>query len=1704
MSTPVFPEFSELTFGVEGGNDKKVLKVHWPDTAASGVTLGAGYDMGGRTKAAVKADLIAAGVSADDADKLSDGAGKKGDAAKKWVEDNVATLPAITKDVAKKLYGHIYPKYVEKAQKLVKDFGGKWDACPTPMKEVLVDLGFRGDLVTKHEELVASIKASDYDAFCAVIHDLDYWQKNTNLPKQKPKNADGSFTKDQRGGYNWRIIGRSDFLTKAGAQPKPTEPATDDAEPQAKSPEPAPGPQLGLTGMSEEQLYEHLKHVWRRAQERFGTVGDATYDFQEENGRVNLLGARGLLPDKLTPCENRNTAWDDTMFVIYKDAKGARHVKTFYLSTEPNDLAALDHSSTLTFGMHRYWLGHHHTNSTYKHLDEYLKSFAGKDYKYRALKPHTSGVKTFLDKSHDQKQDGAEKEIADAAINIHYGGSKDAPTGWSHGCQVLRGPKGYRDFIELVESDASIIGSIDNELSPKPSANGKRFVIYLLVEGTFLSPPGVSFPVAGKDAEAHYALNEGGEGGFFPIGSNNFWHGGIHLDAGQDPIVAIADGEVVAYRINKRSIEVKLGGEPMRYSNSFVLIRHERYTPKGAKIELFSLAIHLLPFEEYTAEQKKSPPALFKKHTFAVDTSEDGKGLNVRSAASKDTVVGVIPRDAYFEVGSGNASWDKSKAYTLVTYGDISGYAYLSGGRAIKISGSKYQCNTAEDTPAAGKMGLNVREAGKGTRVVRVAAQGEKLTFKNPSAVAPGGNLSAGWHELAEGGWVYVRAGDKPNVKHEFKLEPDKFDQVVSCKIPVAGGAILGYPGAFFTRPTTVHFEVLTGDVGFMKNPKGDKGGPGVLQIAAGTKLKTRKTAKPAEIKVDLPAGAHLSLVDQPPGDLRKVSCDKGTGWTKRAALGDWSESKKRYTLKEPLAVLYKDKPEDGFTFEDGAGTVAEELFTDALPASNAQVCKDKEGNTWQEVESGSSKGWVQVEKDAKLLSAYDWPHWQRIEESGKFSEDGLCDAPALISLIDADGDGNVTSEEIKAALKKPAIAKKLRRLACQHPTEWAGDIEGLSRLSGSPWFFSDESIKATRDYIKKLGFWSDAAKAGLPSKDKVWHLHPIGLIEHLRSLALLLAPPAENKTATGDEHEGEEPADEGSQDKDDDKPEKFSELILLCEHEFDSRQRSVKDKDRLEVVQGSDKDNDKVTLLHRDSEKPSPDKIVVTCRGEKTEVKPAANENGYAQYDFDAPFRGVELSNIFDGSFWKSLVEPTTHVVQGFAKPITIASYRPDKWKFSLELPPMRGCKMGNKLETQTVVAVAPGAVGVAQRKTATLTREVTGWKKSTTTTTTQSQTTAVVVTPTHVGGAQQTTAPKTSSETEASKMPIKLSRNGVLLSVDKSTLFKVLGIVKVANDALAIIDAVQDKVPKVGWYAEVEVQLLQGTFSFEWQMKEYTDHRTYLWMKTGIDVVLFAAAIEIGVGVSGCSFKAQIFAKVECNLTLSLSVERINPGAAVSVQVPLKSTWQLTVGARFEAGNYVKAQGVFESALEFEGNFELHMEKGASIAGSMKWTGLKGKVVASVGKGGSMGQYTSEQTFADERDLGSFKWPDKPYTPPFASRSSIKAILLDKITEGFNVRVFTPSGSAFIPDTQWSNEDIAEKLTAKIDSRKDIRRDGKSIEGLAHDIRQRLDVLAARDWSRDWIDDKTFEAFVKNDLEKMMTASYVDPCKKLIDGYK
>jgi peptidoglycan hydrolase-like protein with peptidoglycan-binding domain/GH24 family phage-related lysozyme (muramidase) len=238
----------------------------------------------------------------------------------------------------------------------------------------------------------------------------------------------------------------------------------------------------------EAALYDHLQRAWEAGRKRLGADADAATAFQTEPGRVNLLGARGLKDG--VPCESSNLAWDDTLFVIWRDGAKKR-VERFAFSSEYGNQSAEYYAkknvkkggtaAVLVPGYWKYVLGVHKWDQPHKTLTELVK------YKsetcYRALNPAV-GVTVLRDADFDRVQDASEKlETANYAINIHYGGEADNPANWSEGCQVVSGWDRYKQLIELLERDTSIIGSIKNELAPRPAKDGTRPLIYALLTG---------------------------------------------------------------------------------------------------------------------------------------------------------------------------------------------------------------------------------------------------------------------------------------------------------------------------------------------------------------------------------------------------------------------------------------------------------------------------------------------------------------------------------------------------------------------------------------------------------------------------------------------------------------------------------------------------------------------------------------------------------------------------------------------------------------------------------------------------------------------------------------------------------------------------------------------------------------------------------------------------------------------------------------------------------------------------------------------------------------------------------------------------------------------------------------------------------------------------------------------------------------------
>jgi predicted chitinase len=82
--------------------------------------------------------------------------------------------------------------------------------------------------------------------------------------------------------------------------------------------------------------------------------------------------------------------------------------------------------------------------------------------------------------------------------------------------------------------------------------------------------------------------------GIYPIAFDRRWHCGVHLAPDtHGPVYAIADGEVIAYRVCQHAMDSGNGNA------GFVLLKHSTETGDGRTLTFYSLYMHLLPLAEY-------------------------------------------------------------------------------------------------------------------------------------------------------------------------------------------------------------------------------------------------------------------------------------------------------------------------------------------------------------------------------------------------------------------------------------------------------------------------------------------------------------------------------------------------------------------------------------------------------------------------------------------------------------------------------------------------------------------------------------------------------------------------------------------------------------------------------------------------------------------------------------------------------------------------------------------------------------------------------------------------------------------------------------------------------------------------------------------------------------------------------------------------
>ena len=648
-----------------------------------------------------------------------------------------------------------------------------------------------------------------------------------------------------------------------------------------------------------------------------------------------------------------------------------------------------------------------------------------------------------------------------------------------------------------------------------------------------------------SDPQVYFEALAKAEDGFYPMGANGLWHGGVHFDGttgallDQSQVRCIADGEVIAYRIDDKypetphatTIHPGMGLEPLgaKYSTGFMLVKHRMTLPPATPpatpataptaetapasegLIFYSLYMHLLDWTSYQAPSAPKPPAFLAPSQYSVKPSADDPQLGLRVRALHDngmsTVLALLPKGCKVTLGETHPLKPQFKQLLSVEAGaaipalpaGATGWVY-----AAELTGNIVadKAKDTETTLTLSHQGLNVRQEGK---IIGVLPRGATLQV--------GEKQSSGYSKVLEV-MDYRGAPALPNGPDGKPLGYVYFDELDAQQTaPSALGSVHLLP-----EPHAIKAGELIGHIGLYQNQ-----GEG--------------TAKPR---------LHLevfSCEDVPAFIAKSRTLAASLPAVQKTLLKIHKGASKLIPHREDINASNPPKITDaGVTIEVDLTIPVRVL--ESLPAERKiQVSEAVRGSTtpritrwWRlddllaDAAGNRISGWL-AEQDMITTrhSPWEWEGFDYISETTSSTEQlanhlaGQCllseaelpdyqmhistadNGPIKTRLYDIiDGaDGSVRDDilsvtEIKAALKKPWHAQSISRLITHYESEWfwqGAKWDELDKLmQHTPKAPNPQWIKE-KERIQKLCWWSEmAGKQGINADGRVWHFHPMGI----------------------------------------------------------------------------------------------------------------------------------------------------------------------------------------------------------------------------------------------------------------------------------------------------------------------------------------------------------------------------------------------------------------------------------------------------------------------------------------------------------------------------------------------------------------------------------------------------------------------------------
>lgn len=380
--------------------------LHWPK-AGSGVTLGPGYDMKGRTADAIERDLTAIGVAPDAARKAGEGAGLTGSAARDFAAAN-RDLISLSSAQEQALLRQTVEPYAAKVRDAIKVpvTQNQYDA----MVSLAYNIGTGRDGFAGSTAL-ARLNAGDAQGAAEA---MTWWNKSEGQVSQGLVN---------------RRAAEVELFNTPGA------PLASSANPANAIVTPPGG------GTSPDALAATI-----------ATKGDAQAKADLAAGRKVVVALR---TDTDTGANGGKGVYDDRIAVVWKDDAGRYQAKVFAGNTEPSGQYGWD-GPKASRGSHMDMNGDGKMDlgrlqaGTIRYAQQ-GGQFLGNTF-FRATQTQVAERDTNQDgRFTPADTNGIDRSGAGRSMLIHQGGAANT---WSAGCQTI--PKAqYNDFVAALGGQQS-------------------------------------------------------------------------------------------------------------------------------------------------------------------------------------------------------------------------------------------------------------------------------------------------------------------------------------------------------------------------------------------------------------------------------------------------------------------------------------------------------------------------------------------------------------------------------------------------------------------------------------------------------------------------------------------------------------------------------------------------------------------------------------------------------------------------------------------------------------------------------------------------------------------------------------------------------------------------------------------------------------------------------------------------------------------------------------------------------------------------------------------------------------------------------------------------------------------------------------------------------------------------------------------------